>query len=74
MINIEGIRVLNTFVTKLPDLFAIICVLFIGLLMSYLGVWLICHDLKIEGALCLFVGIIEFSLVLYGFLVIFFNN
>lgn len=74
MINIGGIRVLNTYVTKSPDLFATICVLFIGLLMSYLGAWLICDDLKIEGALCLFIGVIEFSLVLYGFLVIFFNN
>ena len=74
MTNIEGIQIMNTCIPKSLDLFAIICVLFISLSISSLGVWLICHDLKIEGAICLFISAIMFFQVLYGFLVIFFNK
>lgn len=59
---------------KSLDILTTICVLFIGLFISSLGVWLIFHDLKTEGAICLFISTIMLFQVLYGFLVIFSNS
>lgn len=68
MTNIEGIQILNTYVTKSPDLFYTICLLLVGLIMGFCGAYFIYDDSKIEAAFCFFISIIMVSLTTYGLL------
>ena len=58
MINIEGIQILNTYVTKSPDLFPIICIVLCGLFIGICGFWLIFDDSEPEGIFCIGFSII----------------
>lgn len=66
MTNIEGIQVLNTYVTKSPNLLLIICIFLFGLFMGICGFWLIFDGSEIEGIFCIAFSIIIILLATYG--------
>lgn len=68
MTNIEGIQILNTYVTKSPNLLPVICIFLFGLFMGICGFWLIFDDSKPEGSFCIAFAIIIIFLATYGLL------
>ena len=66
MINIEGIRVLNTYVTKEPDLIALILILILGIFLVFGGVYLLnCND-KLTAIPVFIFSIVVVFLSIYG--------
>lgn len=67
MINIEGIRVLNTYTTKEPDLIALIFILALGIVLGVCAVCLLNDNDKFAAIPCFIISIAIIFISIYGF-------